>query len=422
MDVRRIHQLDEADEVGPLPLLLLVLPWLVPILFAFEFTRLTENVALAATLIIIFNITSHMAWDFPYVSNVSMIAVAGSNAQDRARLAATRGMWSNASKIIFSYLVPPLALVGATLLGKTNQYAFVALVMGACFAVLYYVHFRMFKGYDKEYTKEELANWKKIKGADKNRTTFKDLGRALFTNPPLVFLLLADIAKWVFNFMCAGIAAYYFTYVVFSPGMLATYIFISNVLCVIGSYLSARFARAMKSTRNATVIAFLFMAVMLVISRVGYTNMWFVVIFMSLAQFGYGITYSCTTALYSDTVVYSEWKTGKNAAGWISGLQLFPLKIGFVARGVAIPLVLGAAGWMTSYATANTAGTLTPDMIPLSLQQGICNGFMIIPAVLLVIAAVLLLIGYRLTPAKLAEYQTEIDSRKKADLQKAAEA
>lgn len=391
---------------------LFVLPWVVPILFAFEFTRLTDNVVFAAAMVIFFNVTSHMAWDFPYVSNVSMIAVAGSNASDRARLAATRGMWSNAAKIVFSYLVPPLALVGATMLGQANQYAFVAFFMGVCFAILYYIHFRMFKGYDKEYTKEELDNWNKTKQGDQGRTTFKDLGRALFTNPPLISLMLADIAKWVFNFMCAGIAAYYFTYVVFNPAMLATYIFASNVLCVVGSYLSARFARAMKSTRNATVVAFLFMAVMLVIARATYTNMWVVVLFMSLAQFGYGITYSCTTALYSDTVVYSEWKTGKNAAGWISGLQLFPLKIGFIARGVAIPAVLAAAGWATQYATANTDGSLTPDMIPLSLQQGICTGFMVIPAILLVIAAVLLFFGYRLTPEKLKEYQDEIDARK----------
>lgn len=382
---------------------LLVLPWVVPFLFCFEFTRLTENVVLAAVLVIFFNVTSHMAWDFPYVGNVSMIAVAGSTPEDRSHLASTRAMWANASKIVFSYIVTPLALVGSMLLGEANQYAFCAFVLGAVMAVLYYVHFRMFKGYDKEFTKEELANYKKNKAGDESRTTFKDLGRALFTNPPLIALMFADIAKWVFNFMCAGIAAYYFTYVVFNPGMLATYIFISNVLCVFGSYLSARFGKLMRSTRNATILAFAFMAAMLIIARLNYADMWFVIVFMSLAQFGYGITYSCTVALYADTVVYAEWKTGKNAAGWISGLQLFPLKIGFVARGVVIPAVLAAAGFVSGMAAGDA---------DVALQLGICNGFMVIPAILLVVAALLLFFGYRLTPKKLNEYQAEIDARK----------
>lgn len=382
---------------------LLVLPWVVPILFCLEFTRLSSNTVVAAALVIFFNVTSHAAWDFPYVANLTMIAIAGKNPQDRAHLASTRSMYANASKIVFSYLIPPLALVGATLLGETNQYAFCAFVLGAVMAILYYVHFRMFKGYDREYSREELANYKQNKASDESRTTFADLGRALFTNPPLMALMLADIAKWVFNFICAGIAVYYFTYVVFEPGMLATYIFISNVLCIVGSYLSPRFAKIVKSTRNATAMAFVFMAVMMVIARLFYADMWVVIVFMSLAQFGYGITYATTPALYADTVVFAEWKTGKNAAGWISGLQLFPLKIGFVVRGVAIPAILAAAGFVSGMA---------PEQADLTLQLGICQGFMVVPAILLVFATALLLFGYRLTPGKLMEYQAEIDERK----------
>ena len=394
---------------------LLVLPWLVPILFCFEFTRLSDNTMIAAVLIIIFNITSHAAWDFPYVSNISMISMAAKTPEDRAHMAATRGMWSNASKIFFGYIMTGLLPIGAMLFGEANQYAFGAFVMGACFAILYYVHFRMFKGYEKEYTKEELANYKKGP-KDEGRTTFKDLGRALVTNPPLIFLILADISKWIFNFMCAGIAAYYFTYVAFDPGLLATYIFISNILCVVGAYLSAPFAKLMKSTRNAMAIAFLFMAVMIIVARLNYFSPWWVIIFMSLAQFGYGVTYSCSTAMYADTVVYNEWKNHTNAAGWINGLQLFPLKIGFVARGIIIPIVLGAVGFTTAEEMeifTQPGAVLTPEFI--DFQSGISIGFMIIPAVLVIISAILLFLGFRLTPAKLKQYQAEIDARHAAE-------
>ncbi len=381
---------------------LLVLPWLVPFLYAFEFVRISDNVALSAFLIIFFNVTSHAAWDFPYVANLSMIAVAGGTPEERQRMASTRSMYSNASKIVFSYIVPPIALAAATALGEANQYAVAAFVTGVVFAALYYAHFRMFKGYDKEFSAEELANYKAQKVNDEDRTTFGDLMRALFANPPLIALMLSDIAKWIFNFTCAGIAVYYFTYVVFEPGMLATYIFLSNLLCVIGSYFAPHIAKLLKSGRNAMGVVLFLMAAVLIVARLVYTNMWLTIVLMSIAQMLYGVVYAVTPALYADTVIYAQWKTGKNAAGWISGLQLFPLKIGFVVRGVAIPALLAAAGFVSG---------MTAEESTLSLQEGICNGFMLVPAIICAIAAVLIFVGFRLTPAKIEQYQREIAER-----------
>ena len=102
-----------------------------------------------------------------------------------------------------------------------------------------------------------------------------------------------------------------------------------------------------------------------------------------------------------------------NAAGWINGLQLFPLKIGFMARGIMIPFVLAAVGFTTAENMApflEPGAQLTQEF--LSFQHGIGIGFMIIPACLCLAGAVLLLAGYKLTPAKLAQYQKEIDERK----------
>ena len=396
---------------------LVVLPWIVPFLYCFEFTAITDNVMLNAGLIVFFNITSHAAWDFPYVSNIAMISMAAHTPEDRARMASTRGMWSNASKIFFGYLFPPIALVGANMFGAQNQYAFGAFVMGIAFALLYFVHFKMFKGYEKEYTKEELANYKKK--SDQGKTTFKDLGRALVTNQPLIFLLLADIAKWIFNFMCAGIAAYYFNYVAVGMpmfaglAMLGVYQVLSNILCVVGAALSANFAKAIGSTRNAMIFALLFLAVMMFIAYFMYFNVWAVVIFMSLAQFGYG---------------------------------LFPLKIGFMARSIIIPFVLAAVGLnakgyqpVLDFAAGKVDGAVDPTKVLdvagfqdvlanptaygfdpelinqfLAFQHGIGIGFMIVPACLCILGAVLLALGYKLTNAKMAEYQAEIDARRAA--------
>ena len=118
------------------------------------------------------------------------------------------------------------------------------------------------------------------------------------------------------------------------------------------------------------------------------------------------VWYTPTSLLCTLTALYSEWKTGKNSAGLISGLQLIPLKIGFFARGVIIPALLGMAGFVAG---------MTPDPNATALMDGICNCFFIVPAALCVVSILILIFGYKLNNASLMQYQKEIDERKKAE-------
>ena len=381
---------------------LIMLPWIVPFLYAFQFIRVGGEVISAIVIILAF-VSSHICWNFPYVANVSMISVAGKTPDERSQLSSTRGFWANLSKVAFSYIFPLLATLGVSILGEVNQYGAVAFILGAIMAALYYAHFKMFEGYETvdpaELEKAKAAQ--KAKSAD--RTGGKDLVRALLQNPPLIALLLADIAKFLFNFVVAGSAAYYFLYIAQNEKLTPTYILITNIFCVFGSYAAKSFAKKF-SSRNTAIGMFFIMAVVLVICNFMYTNVFMVIGLMALAQFGYGVAYSLTPALYADTIIYSEWKTGKNATGWISGLQNVPLKLGVLARGIVVPACLAVANF--------DADKVDMANIPLDLQKAICLAFMIVPAVALVVAGLLLLFGFRLTKEKVVQYQDEIAARK----------
>ncbi|NTU89637.1 MAG: Na+/melibiose symporter and related transporter [Actinobacteria bacterium] len=381
---------------------LVLLPWIVPFLFAFQFIRISDNEFLAATVITIAAIVAKVTWNFPYVANVSMIAVAGKTPNDRSQLASTRGAWANLSKVAFSYAAPAAAAVSAGLLGEVNKYAGVAFAFAALMAVLYFAHFKMFDGYEDVEAEQKNAS---AAGTDKSeKVGGKDLVTALFQNRPLLILILADFAKWMFNFVVMGIAIYYFTYVAKNPAMMATYILVSNLMCVIGSYLAKSLSKAI-TTRTTAIVIYLMMAVVMIIARFVYTNPTVVLVLMAVAQFGYGVAYACTPALYADTIVYSEWKTGKNATGWISGLQNVPLKIGVVMRGIVIASVLSLGGF---------SAKIDPAQATVALQEGICLGFMVIPAIVLVLGALLLIFGFNLKKEDVEKYQTEIASRKAA--------
>ncbi|MDO4616837.1 MAG: MFS transporter [Lachnospiraceae bacterium] len=374
---------------------LVLIPWIVPFLYAFQFIKVGDG-AISAIIIVIAAISSHVCWNFAYVANVSMISVAGKTPEDRAQLASTRAFWANLSKVVFSYVGAPLAAVFAGIIGETNQYGAAAFVLGVIMAFLYFCHFKMFDGY------EEVEVTTEAKKEDKTKTGAGDLVKSLLQNPPLLALLLCDLAKFMFNFVCMGAAIYYFTYVANNAGWMPRYILISNILCVIAAYCFKYFAKAI-SARTTAIITFAAMAVACFIAYMNYENMMFVVVFMSIAQFGYGIAYAATPALYADTIVYAEWKTGKNAAGWISGLQNVPLKVAILTRGIIISAGL---------AMGNFSADIDPAAASAELKQGVCMAFIVIPAIALVIAAVVMLFGFRLTKDKVVQYQSEIAARK----------
>ncbi len=376
---------------------LVAVPWLVPFLYAFQFLKIGDGM-LSAVIIIIAAIASHVTWNFAYVANVSMISVAGKTPEDRSQLASTRAAWANLSKVIFSYVGPVLAAFFAGIIGETNQYGATAFVLGCVMAVLYYAHFVMFKGYEEVETPEQQASKKE---ANKDKTSGMDLIRALLQNPPLIALLIADLAKFMFNFVLMGVATYYFTYVANNGGMLKQYILITNIFCVIGAYLSKTLSNKF-TTRLTTIGVMAIQAVLLVVSFLMYENVTVVMVLMSVAMFGYGITYACTPALYGDTIVYSEWKTGKNAAGWISGLQNVPLKVSIMTRGIIINACLAFGAF---------SAKIDPSQATDQLKRAICLGFMVIPAIALVIAVVALLFGFRLSKEKVDQYAAEIAAR-----------
>nr|WP_296155002.1 MFS transporter [uncultured Blautia sp.] len=373
---------------------LIAIPWLVPFLYAFQFVKIGDGM-LSAVIIIIAAIASHVAWNFAYVANVSMISVAGSTPEERSQLSSTRAAWANLSKVIFSYVGPGLAAFMAGIIGEVNQYGAAAFVLGCVMAVLYYVHFRMFDGY------ETVQPEKNTKTTAKDKTGGMDLIRALLQNPPLIALLIADLAKFMFNFVLMGVAAYYFSYIAGNSGMLPTYILVTNIFCVVGAYLSKTLSNKF-STRTTTIGVMAIQAVLLIVSFMFYNNVTLVIVLMSVAMFGYGITYACTPALYGDTIVYSEWKTGKNAAGWISGLQNVPLKVSIMTRGIIISACLAMGNFSTD---------IDPAQAPEELKRAISIGFMIIPAIALIIAVVALLFGFKLTREKVNQYAAEIASR-----------
>ena len=371
---------------------LILTPWLVPFLFAFQFIRISENEMLSAVVIIAAAIISHVVWNIGYVANATLVSVVGKTPEDKATLSSSRATWNNTGGLLSSYMGLPFAIFLANFVGEKNQYAAAAFCLGILMALGYFAHFKMTDGY------EEIEDASHAKAARTNKTSIPEMFRSLFQNPQLLILMIADLAKWCVKFVTAASAIYYFRDAMGNPGYMKGYAFSIAVGAIIGAYV-VRFLVKKFDARTITIGAYAGMAVFLFLIYIFYSNAVMVIALMTLAQFFYGVAFASSPALYADTVVYATWKTGKNAAGWIMGLQNLPLKIGVFLRGVILAACLSAVGWQSGVALEGAA------------RQGMTVAFALVPAVFCAAGALLLIFGYRLTRERVAQYQREIDAR-----------
>lgn len=372
---------------------LVLTPWLVPILYFFQFIKIGSGM-LAVVIIIVGNITSHIAWNIPFIANATMVSVAGSDAQDRITLSSIRATWGNIGFLIYSYIGPYTVAVCSAALGEKYSYAATALVFGAVMAALYFAHFKMFQGYEEVQTSSGSRQCAE-------KTKVGDLIKSLIRNPPLLIFLISEFTRCLSYSLIRGMTVYYFTYIAQNIPLMAGYLFATTLLSVAGSYLIQFIAKRM-SSRNAYILCIFFMCAGPLLAYFCYGSLPVVIIAMGLYNLGMGCTDSVSIALYSDIIIYSEWKTGKNAAGWIMGLQVVPLKLGVVLRGIIISACLAAGSF---------AAGMEMSAVSTELVNAIRLGFMLIPAMICGLGTLAFLFGYHISQEKVEQYQEEIDRR-----------
>lgn len=381
---------------------LILLTWLVPFIFAFQFIRVSDNDVLSAVVICAAFIISHIIWNLPYCANAAMVSIAGGTPQGRAQLASNRATWNNLSGVLFSYAFTGLTavLAGSAIESAGLMYAACAFLFGVVMVIGYFIHFKITDGY------EEIEDPKAPKAAAKTATP-KDMAKALVANPPLLVLVVADLAKWIVKFLVASSAVYYFVYINGNNVLQTNYMLLANLMGVIGAF-AARFLAKKLTSRGAMIAAYAWMAALMIVSYFLYATPIAVFVLMIAAQFGYGVAYAASPALYADTAVYARWKSGKDSTGFIMGLQNVPLKIGVLVKSVLLNTALALAGY-DAYKAAIEAKDLAA--LPETLKQGVCGAFSLWSGIFCAIGLLILVFGFKLTKEKVEQYQAEIDAR-----------
>ena len=368
---------------------LLIGPPVAVFFFTLQFLKIGDPL-MNAILISIGFIVSHLVWNIFYAGHVAMNNSMTTLREERISMASNRGMFNAVGSIVFS-------MAGAKciqLLGGDNQALGCTLTVLASGLLMTFCYWSLF-ALTKDYAYHPKAD---EKAETKNKMSVGEMLKQILVNPPLIGLMLAELGRYLGRFIIFGLAFYYFKYVVNNLAVIAIFFTGLNVVSFFGAMATAPIAKKIGERNTYIASLSLFIIGLVIVWALPMNYISFMAV-MFVAYLGYGMPDTLGVAMYSATVDYGEWKTGKNARGFIMSLISFPIKSAIFIRSVVITNILVSAGYVADMAP-------TPELL-----SGIKNGIALVPALFIAVGLIIIIFLYRITPESHQQMQKEIAER-----------
>jgi Na+/melibiose symporter-like transporter len=372
---------------------LLITPPLVVLLFLFQFSKIGGE-ALAATLIIVGFLASHLFWNIGYGAIGGLMGSITQDPDERTILSSSRAQGQSAGNLLFSPASKMVPFFTASSLGLIYGFSVTILILGLLMMAGYFYLYMMSatsKTIESEAAPAETA-------APEKRSVGEMVG-VVFRNPPLLCLMIAETFRNTCLFFILSFAPYYFNNVLKNEGFLWIFILANGIGTLLGAF-AAPWIGVKMGKRHSYGLACL-------ISGLAYfsvafidVNSWSFTIIFSAAAMIACAAQAMTAALFVDTSVYGEWKTGKNILGFTMSMMMLPLKFGILAgRGI---LITGLA--IIGYVVGAAEQTL-------EVANGISAIMIYTSAITSILAAVIFYLGYRIGEKDVVRMQDEIAAR-----------
>ncbi len=319
-------------------------------------------------------------------------ALAGANLNDRNRLSARGAQFMCVAMLITSALTIPLVTALTPVVGPANAYLIVAVV----FALPYIGGCQMVSNMCRECDPSGKAE---KGGAQAGPTvTLGDMVRSVTQNSQLLVLFIAYTIYYIGLYVISGLGTYYFTYIVGDFMKMSVSMTITMITGFIASLIMPKLGGKL-GKKKAFVTA-------LVVYALAYACVFFIggnwPFYTLCGAIGGGAVYlfsSFGANYFVDCGEHHLHKTGKDTRTIAITMYSVPMKIGMALGGAIATYGLAFIGY---HAGMTIDGAFqTKFMFLLS----------IIPAILVLIGALIMLIGYKITDEDAARYAAENAAR-----------
>jgi GPH family glycoside/pentoside/hexuronide:cation symporter len=369
----------------------LIGPPIVAPLFILQFTKIGEDLT-AASIIMSGFIASHLLFNVVFAASGAMVSRLSQLPDERTVLSASRAQGMSAAGLIFSATAMPMIGFFDAHASEATAYAATVGIYTFMMILGYWYIYKITAGKDP-YDKTEMNPAKKESGQ-----STKEIIGLVFKNPPLLFLVLVQTFGSTGLFIITGAAAYYFTYVIGNRALLSLFILAISIARLVGNFAAAWIG--VKLGKRNSYWTFLSLG------AGGFASAWFLrhdplgfTLVFCVSTVFVSVAGSMNTALFADTVVYGEWKTGQNIRAFTMALMNFPIKLGVFIRSGVLTVGLMVIGFV-----ANESPTTR-------VIEGISFIMTLLSAATYAIAATIFYFGYRIEEKDVLEMQEQIAAR-----------
>lgn len=336
---------------------------------------------------IIYAYASYMAWGVAYsFTNIpygTLAATMTQDPQERTSLASFRQLGSTMALLISTVVVVPLVAK----FNNPNLGWPVAIAIMALFGIgAFYVTFRN--------CRENVP----VAKTETQKIDFKDIVKTIFTNRPLLVLILMTIFSISAFNLRSAMLLYFCQYNLGNKGLMAYVGFVAIGCSLLGvvamPILSKKFGK-----KNTVIIGFAISIIADVINFIIPLHLITFILLQSIAYFGLSIPNGMTWALVSDAIDFGEWKTGEKRGAITYSVFNFSRKIAQSLAGFAAGIGLSLTGYIPK--VAQTAGALF----------GIKGLLLLYPAFALGIAIIIIATLYNLTDKRYLEIASDLRKR-----------
>ena len=368
--------------IGPLP---------VALLFTLQFTKIGSEMT-AIIIIISTFVASHLIWNTITACSGSLVGRMTKETSEITILSTSRAQGMAAAGLLFSASGVPLIAFFSERAGRVAGMTLTVAVYGAMMILGYLYLYKMTAGKDPYDNEVRRPSQKQAK------ISIAEVVRLVFRNRPLGMLAIAEIFRSSCVQLVAATAFYYFRYVRGDLDFMSVFLLITAAASFMGATL-ARWIGPRFGKRNTYWKALICAGISYASSYfLGTTSLRFSLL-IGLGALFLAVASGINTALYSDTVTYGEWKTGKNIRAFTMSLQNVAIKLSVLIRVSVLTFGLGAIGYI-----ANT------DPSP-QVVGGISALMSFSPAVVCFIAAIIFFFGFKMQDSEMAKMREEIASR-----------
>ncbi|MCJ2191927.1 MFS transporter [Pediococcus acidilactici] len=232
------------------------------------------------------------------------------------------------------------------------------------------------------------------------KVSAKQLIQGLFTNKALLSLVVVDLFIVINQILTGTTTTYLFNdYFNNSKAMSIALLFTYGTVILLApsaTYLIKRFGK-----KEASVATLVFSSVLYVAMYFMHIqNAWVYLVFMFIATLGYSLFNLMVWAFITDVIDYHQYVTGQREDGTVYGVNSFARKVGQALAGGIGGFMLQIIGYQSS-----TTGGAAQSVVVQNRIYALAN---LLPAILLILAALVLAFLYPLNKKKINAVDAEL--------------